>query len=144
MDTYMVMFELPAIGSGELDLDGAYRIAHAIVMQGMASAYPRVAMPVVTVSAHVDRRPRAAMRWSIEVAGDERSSKGRSVALAFDASERRGAVVIMDDATPDPSTTTIYLRPVSMARLARAIHAWPMDMIDEMAREDEVRRRGVK
>lgn len=142
MDTFMVQFELPPVGDGEMGLDAAFVVAQRIIDEGMARAYPQAPRPLITVSMHVERIARADRPWSVTVSGDQRSSKGKEFTLAFSMAERRGAAMISDAAAPEPTTTTVYLRPASISALCRHVMGWPLDMIDEMAREDEARRRG--
>lgn len=137
---YMVSFELPDVDPSRVDLDVAYAAAQQVVLSGLAAFGYRTDQPI-TVACPVEAPPRADMRWSVEVPGHPIVHPKRTLVLAFDGRERRAAAVIMDDEPADPTTHTIYLRPRAAARIVRALMAWPLDMLETMAVEDEAKRR---
>lgn len=137
----MVSFELPEVDPDRVDLEVAYAAAQQVVASGLAAWGYRSDMPIA-VACPVEPAPRAEMRWSVEVEGHPVIHPRRSLVLAFDGKERRGAVLLMDDEPAEPTQHTIYLRARAMARVVRALMSWPLDMMETMAAEDEARRRG--
>ena len=133
---YMVSFELP-----ECELEVAYGVAQQIVASGLAAWGYRIDIPI-TVSCPITPAPRADRQWSVHASGHPVLHPRRSFVLAFDANERRGAAVIMDDEPADTTQHTIYMRPRAMARVVRAVMQWPLDLLETMASEDEAKRRG--
>lgn len=137
---YMVGFELPDVDPDRVGLDVAYAAAQQVVLSGLAAFGYRTDMPI-TVACPAEPVPRTETRWIVEASGHPVIHPKRSLALAFDVKERRGVVLIMDDEPAEPVQYRLYLRPRQVARIVRALMAWPLDMLETMAAEDEAKRR---
>lgn len=137
---YMVSFELPGVDPDRVALDVAYAAAQRVVMSGLAAFGYSTDMPI-TVACPAEPVQRTETRWLVEASGHPVIHPKRSLALAFDVKERRAVVLIMDDEPAEPAQYRIYLRPRQTARIVRALMAWPLDMLEAMAAEDEAKRR---
>lgn len=122
------------------DLETAYMEAERLISAG-AAALGR-ATPFLTVAAIVEPMPRTAMRFSVTV---PTTHAGVEVSIAFDPAAGRGAVIVYEadeDGKPRQHDDNSYpLRPESLRWLVRGLMSWPLDLLDDMAREDELKRR---
>ena len=118
------------------DLEVAYAEAERLVSAG-AAALGR-AKPFLTVAALVDPMPRTATRFSVtaELSGAG-YPKGSTASIVFDPAAGVGAVIIDDTM----GAVSAQLTPESLRWLVRGLMVWPLDLLDDMAREDELKRR---
>lgn len=136
MSKYQVIMDLEADTN---NLEVAYTEAERLIAAG-ASALGR-AMPFITVAVLVDPMPRTATQFTVTVpCGPTRP--GGMVQIAFDPTVRKGAVLVWDELDAEHTLATWPLTPESLRWLLRGLAAWPMDLIDDIAREDELKRRG--
>lgn len=143
MSRYMVSFELPEVDPDHIDLEVAYAAAQQVVKSGLEAWGYRSDHPI-TVSCPAEPAPRTETRWAITAKGHSIIHPKRALMMAFDAQHRRGAVLVCDDEPAEPTQHTVYLEPREVARVVRAIMGWPLDMLEQMAAEDEAKRRGGK
>lgn len=123
------------------DLETAYTEAERLISAG-ASALGR-ATPMLTVAALVDPMPRTAMRFSVTV---PTTQPGVEVSIAFDPAAERGAVIVYEESggNAQHGADGYALTPESLRWLVRGLMAWPLDLLDDMAREDELKRRAAE
>lgn len=122
------------------DLETAYMEAERLISAG-AAALGR-ATPFLTVASIVDPMPRTAMRFSVTV---PTTHAGVEVSIVLDPKAERGAVIVYEsdeDGKAQQHDTSYALTPESLRWLVRGLMAWPLDLLDDMAREDERKRRG--
>lgn len=131
MARYQVVIDLDV---NTQDLETAYMEAERLISAG-ASALGR-ATPMLTVAALVDQLPKTATVFTIAVPCT-RPKEGAWVQVVFDPTARRGAVIAWDDNV----THSWPLDARALQWLVRGLMAWPHDLLDDMAREDEITRR---
>jgi hypothetical protein len=135
MNKYQVIFDLEA---NTEHLEAAYAEAERLVSAG-ASALGRP-MPLLTVAARVDPPQRSLATFSVEVPCGPTRPRG-AVTIAFNPRERGGAVIVYDGDNMDNTIATYPLTARGLQWMVRGLMLWPLDMLDDMAREDEVARR---
>ena len=121
------------------DLETAYMEAERLISAG-ASALGR-AKPFITVAVRLDPMPRTATQFTVTIPCAA-TLPGGMVQVVFDPAARRGAVIVWDDNDTEHTLKTWPLTPESMSWLVRGVMLWPLDLLDDMAREDELKRRG--
>lgn len=135
MARYQVVIDLDV---NTQDLETAYMEAERLISAG-ASALGR-ATPMLTVAALVDQLPKTATVFTITVPCT-RPKAGASVQVVFDPAARRGSVIAWDDNDPEYVMHSWPLDARALQWLVRGLMAWPHDLLDDMAREDEIKRR---
>lgn len=138
MNKYQVIMDVEVDTN---DLETAYMEAERMVSAG-ARALGR-AMPLLTVAARIDPMPRTGATFSVEVPCGPTRPRG-AVTIAFNPRERSGAVVVYDADNMDNTITTYPLTARGLQWLVRGVQLWPLDLLDDMAREDEIARRNAE
>ena len=136
----MVRYQIIAdMDMNTTNLETAHTEAERLISAG-ARALGRP-MPFITVAAIVDPLPRTATVFTVSVQCGPTMPRG-IVEIDFDPASRRGAVIVWDESDTEHTLKTYPLTPHGLRLLVRGLMLWPLDLLDDMAREDELTRRG--